>query len=93
MRTRQIILAVLFVCAVSFQVTVSWGAIQSIWSDAHHFKPSMLAGWTILLNLQVATPFACLLLGFYVVKARIWDARAWLMLAVPNEAERRRLWP
>jgi sigma-B regulation protein RsbU (phosphoserine phosphatase) len=67
---------------VAFQTAVSWADLAQIWSEAHRFEPGMLARWAIVLSMHVVTPFACLLLGFYVAKARIWDAKAWLMLAL-----------
>ncbi len=42
----------------------------------------MLAAWVIGFNLHVLTPLACLFLGFFVASGRVWDARAWLLLAV-----------
>ncbi len=75
-------LAALFVCALAFQATISVEALKSIWSEAHHFKSSVLPSWAILLNLHLVTPLACLLLGFYVASVRIWDPKAWLLLAV-----------
>ena len=53
-----------------------------MWADARHFRPAMLGNWAVTLNLQFLTPFACLLLGFYVAAVRIWDKRAWLLLAL-----------
>lgn len=42
----------------------------------------MVAWLALLVNLHVVTPLACLLLGFYVAAVRIWDPKAWLLLAV-----------
>lgn len=75
-------LGLLFLCALAFQATISADALKSIWSEAHHFQSSALPSWAILLNLHLVTPLACLLLGFYVASVRIWDPKAWLLLAV-----------
>ncbi len=79
---RYAFLAALFFCAVAFQATVSIPALKAVWADAQHFHLHMLRDWSLNLNLHFVTPLACLLLGFYVVSVRIWDARAWLLLAV-----------
>ena len=79
---RYVVLAALFVCALAFQISVSFHDVKGLWADAHNFHLAMLKNWALLVNLHFVTPFACLLLGFYVAAVRIWDARAWLMLAV-----------
>ncbi len=66
----------------NFPATISVEALKSIWSEAHHFQSFLLPSWAILLNLHLVTPLACLLLGFYVASVRIWDPKAWLLLAV-----------
>ena len=80
------ILAVLFVGSISFQLVVSGVALQHtwehIWEQGQQFSPEMLTVWEIELLAHVLTPFACLILGFYVTGMRIWDSRAWLLLAV-----------
>lgn len=79
---RYLALGVLFLCALAFQAAISVEALKSIWSEAHHFQSSVLPSWALLFNLHVVTPVACLLLGFYVASVRIWDPKAWLLLAV-----------
>lgn len=75
---RYILLSVAFCCALAFQATVS----ATIWRDAQTAGGSVLVWLAILLNLHAITPFACLLLGFYVAGVRIWDPKAWLLLAL-----------
>ncbi len=79
---RYAILAILFAIAVAFQATISVPDLKSFWSDAGQFKMGMLHVWVIVLNLHVLTPVACLLLAFYVAAVRIYDSKAWLLLAV-----------
>ncbi len=79
---RYVTLAVLLAIALAFQLSVSMPDLRTMWQQAHHFEWSMLASCGLLLNLHVATPFACLLLGFYVAAVRVWDPKAWLLLAV-----------
>ena len=81
-RSRYVILAVLFAIAMAFQLSVSVPDLKTIWQQAHHFEWSTLSSWALVLNLHFATPFACLLLGFYVAAVRVWDRKAWLLLAV-----------
>ncbi|HLH02237.1 MAG TPA: GAF domain-containing SpoIIE family protein phosphatase [Bryobacteraceae bacterium] len=82
MRTRYFLLAVLFAIAVAFQLTVLINTLEKIWTSAHQFHPGLLTDWALQLNLRFLNPFACLLLGFYVAKARISDAKAWLVMGV-----------
>ncbi len=75
---RYVLLAVLFVCTVAFQTTVS----KTIWYEAQHAGGSVIPWLAILLNLHLIRPVACLLLGFFVASVRIWDPEAWLLVAV-----------
>jgi phosphoserine phosphatase RsbU/P len=79
---RYAVLAVLFVITAAFQATISSDELRAFWQDIRHFQPNMLHSWVVLLNLHVLTPIACLLLGFYVAAVRVFDAKAWLMMAV-----------
>ena len=76
------LLAILFVAVFAFQCALSAEALGTIWSAGKHFKPAMLTGWDLELFGHVLAPFIALLLGFYVVGVRIFDSRAWLLLAV-----------
>ncbi|MGA8027090.1 MAG: GAF domain-containing protein [Bryobacteraceae bacterium] len=76
------ILAILFAGSITFQFVLSAEALQHIWSAGRHFRPDMLTWWDLEFFGHVLTPIACLLLGFYVAGVRIWDGRAWLLLAV-----------
>ncbi len=42
----------------------------------------MLTSWDLEFFAHVLAPLAALFLGFYVARVRIWDSRAWLLLAV-----------
>ncbi len=75
-------LAILFVGVFAFQCALSAEALRIIWSAGKHFKPAMLTEWDLELFGHMLAPFAALLLGFYVVRVRIFDGRAWLLLAV-----------
>ena len=76
------LLAALLIGALLFQIAVWVHYGRVMWADAGHFRPAMLGNWALTLNLVFVTPFACLLLGFYVAAVRIWDLRAWLLLAL-----------
>ncbi len=73
-----ILLAILFAGTLAFQATV----VATIGSEVQRSGRSPIADWALLLNLHLVTPLACLLLGFYVAAVRIWDRKAWLLLAV-----------
>lgn len=75
-------LVALFIGTIAFQLVLSAEAVQHIGSQIQHFRPEMITSWDLEFFGHVVTPFACLLLGFYVARARIWDGRAWLLLAV-----------
>jgi phosphoserine phosphatase RsbU/P len=76
---RFALLCLLFAGAVAFQLTVS----GMIWKDSHDAHGAMQWNtFASLLNLQLITPFACLILGFYVAAVRIWDPKAWLLMGV-----------
>ena len=81
-RFAYAILAVLFIGSFAFQVVLSAEAIQLIWSQGQHFSLKMLTSLDLEFSAHVLTPFACLTLAFYVTAVRIWDGRAWLLLAV-----------
>jgi hypothetical protein len=81
-KTAYAVLAVLFVGAVAFQLVVSGEAVQKVWSEGQHFRTEMITSWTLEVFGHILAPFASLFLGFYVARVRIWDARAWLLLAV-----------
>ena len=73
-----ILLGILFAGTLAFQATV----VATIGSEVQRSGRSPIADWALLLNLHLVTPLACLLLGFYVAAVRIWDRKAWLLLAV-----------
>ena len=72
----------LFVGTVAFQLAISWRSIEIIWLQTAIISPDTITSWDIELIAHVLTPFACLILGFYVAWIRIEDHRGWLLLAV-----------
>ncbi len=81
-RLRYAFLAVLFVVAFSFQLTICAETFAGFWSQRQQLGTGLIAHWALLFILHVLTPLACLLLGFYVASVRIWDRQAWLLFAV-----------
>ena len=81
-KIAHVLLAVLFMGTLAFQLVISSGAMRGIWSDAQHFRPSMLTEWDLQFFGRVLAPVASIFLGFYVAARRIWDERAWLLLVV-----------
>jgi len=75
-------LAVLFIGTVAFQIAMSSTSLRETWAYAPHLSSGTLTAWALLFFAHVLAPFACLFLGFYVATVRIWDRRAWLLLAV-----------
>src|SRR3954451_23494288 len=76
------LLVLLFLGAIAFQLVLSVQALQHVWSEARHFQPGMLTSLDLEFFAHVLAPLACLLLGFYVARARTLDILAWLLLAV-----------
>jgi sigma-B regulation protein RsbU (phosphoserine phosphatase) len=81
-KVAYVILAIAFVGSIAFQLVLSAEALRHIWSQSKSFRPDILTSWDLEFFGHVLTPFVSLVLGFYVARARIWDGRAWLLLAV-----------
>ncbi|HEY1948847.1 MAG TPA: SpoIIE family protein phosphatase [Bryobacteraceae bacterium] len=81
-RTRYLLLAVLFLIALSFQTAIWSDDFSEFLAQPDTIAALFTARWDILLILHFFTAFTALLLGFYVALVRIEDHRAWLLLAV-----------
>jgi len=81
-RAAYTVLALLFVGAFAFQSVISARAVHAIWSEIRQFRLERITSWTLELFVHILARLASLLLGFYVAGVRIWDRRAWLLLAI-----------
>ncbi len=79
---RYFVLAIAFVVAVSFQVTVWAQDTSDLLREPNPLTALLSTDWLLILVLHGIAPLVALGLGFYVSFIRIEDRRAWLMLAV-----------
>ena len=81
-RSRYIFLAALFAIALAFQTTIWFRVFTSFMTPGPEPDFGLVKLWAVILVLRVVTPLVSLTFGFYVASVRIWDRRAWLLLAV-----------
>jgi phosphoserine phosphatase RsbU/P len=81
-RTRYILLAILFLIALSFQTAIWSDDFSELLAQHDPIAAFFTVQWDILLILHFFTASTALLLGLYVALVRIEDRRAWLLLAV-----------